>query len=132
MIEVAVEDGYIRNNISDNALKELKQAHNFGKTHKRALTVAEQDLFMEFLKREDTVYHHWCPIFTTMINIGMRVGEVTGLTWDDINWEEGIITVNRTFVYYSHANDQGCYFNVHEPKTEAGKRTMPMLEEVKE
>lgn len=132
VIEVAVEDGYIRNNISDNALKELKQAHNFGRTHKRALTVTEQDLFIDFLKREDTVYHHWYPIFTTMINTGMRVGEVTGLTWDDIDWEEGIITVNRTLVYYNHANEQGCYFNVHEPKTEAGKRTIPMLEEVKE
>lgn len=80
VIEVAVEDGYIRNNISDNALKELKQAHNFGRTRKCALTVAEQDLFIDFLKREDIVYCHWYPIFTTMINTGMRVGEITGLT----------------------------------------------------
>lgn len=132
VIEIAVEDGYIRNNISDNALKELKQAHNFGRTHKRALTISEQELFVNFLKREDTVYHHWYPIFVVMINTGMRVGEVTGLTWEDIAWDEGMITVNRTLVYYNHANDQGCYFNVHEPKTEAGKRTIPMLEEVRE
>jgi integrase len=128
---VAVEDNYIRSNISDNLLKELKQAHNMDSDHKQALTVAEQDLFTDFLKREDTPYHHWYPIFVTMMNTGMRVGEITGLRWEDIDLEEGLIKVNHTLVYYSHGGE-GCHFSVHSTKTKAGNRVIPMLDEVKE
>lgn len=42
-----------------------------------------------------------------------------------------MIDVNHTLVYYSHA-ENGCYFNVHQTKTRAGTRTVPMLDEVKE
>lgn len=76
VLEVAVEDGYLRTNISDNVLKELKQSHNMGDTHKRALTIPEQKLFEDYLD-EDTQYSHWKPIFTVMLGTGMRVGEVT-------------------------------------------------------
>ena len=75
VLAVAVEDGYMRMNISDNLLKELKQAHNMGKSHRKALTVPEQELFLEFLSREDIPYRHWRPIFSIMANTGMRVGD---------------------------------------------------------
>ena len=131
VLDVAVEDGYLRTNISDNLLKELKQSHNMGKEHRRALTVPEQELFMDFLRKENTPYHHWYPVFSVMVNTGMRVGEITGLRWEDIDLEEGMIGVNHTLAYYKHGED-GCYFSIHTPKTEAGKRTIPMLAEVKE
>lgn len=128
---VAVEDGYIRTNISDNLLKELKQSHNMESEHRRALTVPEQELFMDFLRKENTQYHHWYPIFSVMVNTGMRVGEITGLRWEDIDLEKKMIEVNHTLVYYNHA-EAGSYFNIHTPKTKAGNRTIPMLKEVKE
>ena len=131
MLETAVEDGYIRNNISDNVLKELKQSRNIGGTHKKALTVPEEDLFREFLKRRDSQYYHWYPIFTVLLGTGMRVGKATGLRWCDIDFDEGIIDVNQTLVYFSHETN-GCYFNVHTPKTKAGERKIPMLASVRE
>lgn len=131
VLEVAVEDGYMRVNVSDNLLKELKQSHNMESGHRKALTVAEQELFMEFLRKENTPYHHWHPIFTVMLNTGMRVGEITGLRWEDIDLEKGMIEVNHTLVYYSHGGN-GCYFSVHTPKTTAGRRQIPMLDDVKE
>ena len=131
VLQVAVEDGYLRSNVSDNVLKELKQSHNIGKTHKKALTIPEQNLFQNFLKPEDSPYHHWYPIFAVMLGTGLRVGELTCLQWSDIDWEENAIEVNQTLVYYNHA-ENGCYFNVHTPKTEAGKRRIPMLQSVKE
>lgn len=130
VLTVAVEDGYMRTNISDNLLKELKQSHNMGSGRRRALTVPEQELFLDFLGREDTQYHHWHPIFMVMVYTGMRVGEITGLRWEDIDLEEGMIEVNHTLVYYNHA-ENGCYFSIHTPKTEAGKRVIPMLDGVK-
>ncbi len=131
VLTVAVEDGYMRINISDNLLKELKQSHNMGKNHRKALTVAEQELFLGYLRRENIQYHHWYPIFLVMANTGMRVGEITGLRWEDIDLDGGMIEVNHTLVYYNHAED-GCYFSIHTPKTKAGNRTIPMLDEVKE
>ena len=66
-----------------------------------------------------------------MTNTGLRVGEITGLRWEDIDLDQGMIEVNHTLVYYDHA-EGGCYFSVHTPKTKAGNRTIPMLEDVKE
>ena len=131
VLQLAVEDNYVRINVSDNLLKELKQAHNFEDSHKRALTVPEQELFLNFLASEKTQYHHWYPIFATMLGTGMRVGEICGLRWDDIDIENGIIDVNHTLVYYNHA-ENGCYYNIHTPKTKAGERQIPMLDNVKE
>ena len=48
IIDLAVEDGYLRTNISDNALKELKQTRNLFTEKRMALTVPEQELFVEF------------------------------------------------------------------------------------
>lgn len=65
----------------------------------------------------------------------MRVGELTGLRWCDIDLEESIIDVNHTLVYYDHRTEgskKGCYFNVNTTKTPAGMRQVPMLEFVKE
>ena len=42
-----------------------------------------------------------------------------------------MIEVNHTLAYYNHA-EGGSYFSIHTPKTKAGERTIPMLEEVKE
>ena len=66
-----------------------------------------------------------------MLGTGLRVGEVTGLRWEDIDLEERTISVNHTLVYYNHEKN-GCYFGINTPKTKAGQRTIPMLDNVRE
>ena len=66
-----------------------------------------------------------------MIGTGLRVGEVTGLRWCDIDLQEGLIDVNHTLVYYNHAKG-GCYFGINTPKTESGEREVPMFAFVKD
>ena len=134
VLDMAVDDDYIRSNPSDNVLKELKQSHGFQTERRRGLTVPEQELLLSFLKKSDT-YSHWYPLFAVMLGTGLRVGEVTGLRWCDIDLEEGIIDVNHNLVYYSHRQEgykKGVYFNVNTPKTKAGIRQVPMLDFVKE
>lgn len=131
VLELGVEDDYLRYNPSDNALKELKKAHNSDSEKRRALTCPEQELFERFLE-QDGQYHRWYPIFTVMLWTGMRVGEITGLRWCDIDIEEESISVNHTLVYYDHRNGTGCSFAVNTPKTEAGRRRIPMLPKVKQ
>ena len=118
VLELAVQDNYLRNNISDNALKELKLMHNQENGKKKALTKPEQDLFIRYLKKS-VQYEHWYPIFTIMTYTGMRVSEITGLRWCDIDMKKGMIDVNHTLIYYKHRQN-GCYYNV------------PMLSVVKE
>lgn len=129
VLDIAVEDGYLRNNISDNALKELKQARNLFTEKRKALTISEQNIFLDYLANNN-MYKHWYPIFALMLGTGLRVGEATGLRWEDIDFENNTISVNHTLVYYNHA-ENGCYFGVNTPKTRAGERTVPMIESVK-
>ncbi|MCD8397237.1 MAG: site-specific integrase [Lachnospiraceae bacterium] len=131
VLTVAVEDGYLRNNVADNVMRELKMSRNLGNEHRRALTVPEQNLFMDYLRDEQNPYHHWYPVFAVMLGTGMRVGEVTALRWCDLDMEENLIDVNHTLVYYDHGGKDCCY-SIHKPKTEAGERTIPMLDYVKE
>lgn len=130
VLDIAVEDCYLRNNISDNALKELKQARNLFTERRKALTIQEQEIFLNFLKKSN-MYQHWYPIFALMVGTGLRVGEATGLRWNDIDFKNNTISVNHTLIYYNHAKG-GCYFGVNTPKTKAGERTVPMIESVRE
>lgn len=132
VLQMAVEDSYVRTNVSDNLLKELKQTYHAKEKRKEALTMPEQELFLDFLASEKTPYHHWYPIFTVMVGTGMRVGEICALRWEDIDLEKGVISVNHTLVYYDHRDGNGCYYNIHTPKTRAGQRKIPMTDEVKE
>lgn len=131
VFDLAGDDCYLRTNPSDRVMKELKQSHCFQTEKRRALTVAEQNLFLDYLKRTPK-YQHWYPVFAVMIGTGLRVGEATGLRWCDIDLEDDMIDVNHTLVYYQHGPQNGCYFNIHTPKTKAGERKVPMLGFVKE
>ncbi len=131
IFDLAVDDNYIRVNPTDNTLKELKQSHNFETKKRKALTIPEQRLFVEFLKT-NMQYNHWYPIFAVMLGTGMRVGEITGLRWNDINFADNMISINHTLVYYNHGDGNGCSYSVNTPKTKAGERTIPMLDYVRD
>ncbi|MCR4892637.1 MAG: site-specific integrase [Lachnospiraceae bacterium] len=132
ILNLAVEDCFIRINPSDNALKELKQSRNMDTEKRHALTVDQQKLFLTYLKTHRQ-YSHWYPIFAVMLGTGMRVGEATGLHWCDIDLEAGEIDVNHTLIYYAHRDkEHNCFFGINTPKTKAGERVIPMLDFVKD
>ena len=134
ILDMAVDDAYIRNNPSDNVLRELKKSHIFQTEKRRGLTRPEQELFLDYLKNTPSS-QNWYPVFAVMLGTGLRVGEVTGLRWCDVDLDEGVIDVNHTLVYYDHRTDgskKGCYFNVNTTKTPASNRQVPMLDFVKE
>ena len=132
VLDLAVEDEYLRYNPADNALKELKKAHNNDVGKRRALTFPQQELLESYLAKQGK-YHRWYPIICTMLRTGMRVGEITGLRWCDIDFDNNTISVNHTLVYFSRDGKRnGLYFAVNTPKTEAGNRNIPMMPKVKE
>jgi len=129
VLSVAVDDSYIRNNPADNTLKELKQALAATIEKRRALARNEEERFLDYLWQTPQ-YQHWYPVFAVMLGTGMRVGEAVGLRWCDIDLNTGMIDINHTLVYYRHKTN-GCYCNIHSPKTKAGIRQIPMLDAVK-
>ncbi len=132
VIDYAVEKEYLYRNIADSALKDIKRIYNYEIKKKKALRAKEQLLLEEFLA-DSKQYNRWYPIFIVMLWTGMRVGEVTGLRWCDVDFEKNIINVNHTLIYYSKGKDVGGnIFAVHPPKSEAGIRNIPMLPIVRE
>lgn len=130
IFDMAVDDNYIRNNPTNNVLRELKKAHCFKTEKRRGLTRPEQELFMDYLKNSNTAVY-WYPVFAVMLGTGLRVGEAIGIRWDDIDLENRIIDINHSLTYYQRADDSyKCEFRVSLPKTEAGNRRIPMMQQV--
>ena len=132
VLQIAVDDELIQSNPSDNAFKELMRSHNIHSGKRKALSPEEQTLLMRFLSG-NTAYSRWLPIFTVLLETGLRVGEITGLRWCDINLEKKMIDVNHTLVYFDKSrlkNEQGCGFAVNAAKTPASKRHIPMTKSV--
>jgi len=131
LFALAVDDEYIRNNPSDMALKDCKLAHNYQRPKRHALTIPEQTAFIEYIKN-DPKFRHWLPLFTFFLGTGCRVSEVIALRWEDIDFDDSIISINHGITYYQREENK-CYFSISEDtKTEAGKRIIPMLSEVRQ
>lgn len=127
---MAVRDGMIRTNPTDGVMAEIKKSHDWEKPKRHALTEPQQKAFIEYITNH-AVYGHWLPIFTVFLGTGCRVGELTGLRWDDCDFENNIITIDHNLIY--RQQDSGrCEFHVTTPKTKAGIRIIPMLVPVKE
>ena len=126
---MAVRDGYIRTNPSDGVMGEIKKSHNWEKPKRHALTEEQQAKFIDFVANSET-YNHWLPLLTVFLGTGCRVGEIIGLTWDDCNFAEGIISINHNLIYRQQ-DDGKCEMHITTPKTESGKRIVPMFEAVR-
>ena len=131
VFDVAVDDELIRVNPTDKALTELKQASRKTSCKKRFLTIEEQQIFERYVHKSKYAFA-WYPLVETLLWTGMRIGELTGLQWKDINFKQNYISVNHTLVFYSNGNHT-CKYSVHKiPKTVSGIRNIPMLPRVKE
>jgi integrase len=126
---LAVRDGYIRTNPTDGAMQEIKKSHNWEKPKRHALTIEEQEAFINYMAGSD-IYRHWLPLFTVFLGTGCRVGEIIGLRWKDCDFESGTISINHNLVYRQQDNGS-CEMHITTPKTAAGCRTVPMLGEVR-
>lgn len=83
------------------------------------LTVAEQKQFLDAAKHS----HNYAQ-YALILETGLRTGEMIGLTWDAIDWEKHILTVNKTLEY---RHKQGVW-RAGPPKTESSYRTIPLTD----
>ena len=60
-----------------------------------------------------------------LLGTGLRVGECTGLTKNDVDLENNTISVNHNLIYRVIDGEAG--FHITTPKTASGTRTIPIL-----
>ena len=124
IFEIACNDDAIRRNPTDRALRELKREHPQAK--KKALTLDEQRRFLAIIR--GTI---WEPVFSFLLATGLRVGEVSGLIWDDIDEAAGLIHIRRTLVYYKDATTGQMERRINSTKTVAGFRDLPLSDDAR-
>lgn len=129
--QLAVRDEIIRKNPSDGVMKEVSKKDGKARGIRHALTLEQQRAFMEYMANHP-VYYHWWPLFTVLLGTGCRIGEVIGLRWEDIDFENRVISINHSLVYYPVGESRKSVLRVSKPKTDAGIRTIPMLDTVQD
>jgi integrase len=77
--------------------------------------------FKQFLSVEDDL--RFKAIFETLYYCGLRRGELRGLTWDNINFEDKTLSVVKNVV---NENGDSGYWKITTPKTRTSTRTIPM------
>ena len=90
---------------------------------KEALTRDEQKKLMDFVSGSNS-YNIHKPLLEIMIGTACRVGEVSGLTWDNVDLKARELTIDHQIIYKNLG--EGWKFYRHDPKTEAGKRIIPI------
>ncbi|MCI9535613.1 MAG: site-specific integrase [Lachnospiraceae bacterium] len=121
--ELAVDSDFIRKNPAKGAMENIKQDAG----EKIPLSEDEIKRLIDFCINSGTYSIH-VPFLTIAIGTCLRCGEITGLTWSDIDMKNRTISVNHQLIYKNFGD--GCKFHVSEPKTDVGKRTIPMTETV--
>ena len=127
--QLAVRDEIIRHNPTDGVMREVSKKSGKTRGTRHALSVDEQRAFMDYIANHP-VYFHWWPLFTVLLGTGTRIGECLGLRWEDISFEKRIIDINHSLVYYPTEENRTSVLHISLPKTEAGIRTIPMLDPV--
>lgn len=107
--KTAKRNGIILTNpAEDITMPEIKSTEK-----RRALTEAERELFIQTAQK-----HKHGLLFGITYACGLRPGEVRALTWEDIDFKEQRVKVNKAAEVRTR--------NIKEPKTPAGIRTVPI------
>lgn len=108
-LQQAVKAGMLHQNPATNAKPPKKPAHEM-----RVLT--ENQVRQLLISAQG---HRWEALFHLAVVTGMRQMELLGLKWSDLDWEKGVIRVERQLSRDSHS---GATFA--SPKTNFGKRAV--------
>lgn len=121
LLESAVNDDIIRKNPSKGCLQE----YNNRPKERKALTLEQQDMLLDFI-RTSKKFNKYFPFIMFALATACRKGEIIGITWDDIDMKNRTISINHQLRYISE-NGKAKYI-VSSPKTETGIRDIPMTE----
>lgn len=119
-LQLAVDNDWLRKNPAKDCIKE----YPYDPLNKReALSIKEQNNFVNFISN-DKVYVKYLPIVLLILETALRRGEALGLTWDNVDFNTGVIRVDHQLHYHSV---NGKYnIRVGSPKTDFANRVIPL------
>lgn len=108
---------------------EIKFPNDNDKIDLEVLTKQDHKKILEYLEKHFTFKNLGIYICLTT---GMRIGEVCGLRWSDIDCDKGIIQVRRTVqrIYVITENERHTEILIDTPKTKNSIRDIPMTREL--
>ena len=117
-LETAMDAGYIVRNPANRVKLPKIQRPQIN-----VLTIEQQDAFVEQAKK---TYMGSMYIFD--LCTGMRLGELLALRWSDIDFPNDKLSVNHSLYKAKDPDDPSSRWRLYfgAPKTEAGKRTIPL------
>lgn len=118
MLEKAVASDLITKNVAKQINTEITKEE---KQHRRVLTVKETEIFLA--EAEGTFYYN---LFVVALETGMRIGELSGLQWEDIDYKKKLIHVKHSMTYFS--KDGKYRFELHPTKTNKGLRDIALTD----
>ncbi len=95
------------------------------KKERRVMTQEEQKVFIKEVKED-----FYGTICIVALATGLRIGELTALTWDDIDFDKHLLEVNRTLLYQKTYGEEENTYQMQTPKSENSKRVVPMIPDV--
>ena len=84
---------------------------------------------MEFIQNSNE-FKGWVPVIIVLLGTGMRIGECLGLRWEDVDFENRVITVDHNLTDRPVGKERKCERHIQSTKTAAGERKIPVLDEV--
>lgn len=109
--------------IVSNPAKKVVISKREIKKEKRVLTKEETKIFLQYAKSTSSYL-----MIVLALRTGMRIGEVVGLTWDDVDFKNRMIHIRKTLCVVN--KDEKITFEFHDTKTDSGVRSIPMLKDV--
>lgn len=117
MLEKAVASDLVVKNVAKQIVTDITKEE---KKERRVLSKEETEIFLAEAK--NTFYYN---LFVVALETGMRVGELAGLQWEDIDFHNKIVHVRHSMTYFSNSENK-YVFELHPTKTNKGLRDIPL------
>lgn len=119
MFNKAMINDYVRKNPAKGIIVKRNKDKNI-----QVLSLEDQVSFFNCCK--GTFYDNF---FITALATGMRVGEIAALRMSDIDFNNKLISINRTLVYQKYETDDCKTFHFEPPKTKTSVRQIPITKQ---
>lgn len=128
LIKVSINFG-IRMGIVENITLKYKIPFKINKKKIEIFNLMEQRTLFEYLYKNISFRHIGIILSLTT---GLRIGEVCGLKWKDIDFYENTLYVRRTVqrIYVNNENFKGSKIIISVPKSEKSIRILPLGKEL--
>jgi len=122
-IKEAEEAGYLDLNITKNIVLPKNKSNSV-----KALSISEQHQLEKVAFQLSE-----CSATILALYSGMRIGEISGLKWGDIDFENDVIQIKRTVYRVTKSNQQNEKTTLIEgsPKSQSSQRIIPLSKNLK-